>query len=307
MRQRLLFFILSGFLALLVTILIRGALRPKKSVVTLPSPSVPIALAARALATGDTIDGGSIRFAPWPRATLPAGAIVNSADIIGKTLRTSLLLDQPIVSAALVDSQSAGGILPLIIPPGMRAMSVAVDDVGDMAGLVLPHARVDVLVSASVPSNGSTTVQVSKIVLQDIEVVAVGENVDSAGQKSHPAKVITLLLRPGDAERLATAMHLGTLELAMRNYRDRDLVATRGVDTDQLLDIPPPFSPAIRRAPVQFTAPGVEIIRDGKEHQRIEFIGGQPVESGADTNASLPTYVAPAGHADTNSSAAADR
>ena len=90
----------------------------------------------------------------WPREQMPPGAFIDPAGVIGKVVRNSLSTNQPVVESALLEPNKTGGVLPLLIPAGMRAMSIAVDEVSDMAGFVLPHSRVDVLVSV-VPSGGA--------------------------------------------------------------------------------------------------------------------------------------------------------
>ena len=122
----------------------------------------------------------------------------------------------------------------MIITPGMRAMSVAVDEVGDISGFVKPHTHVDVLVAIS-GTGADNNKPYSKIVLQNIEVIAVEQQIDKGKDEAEVAKVVTLLVTPHDAEKLGLAGREGTLRLAMRNYNDDKLVPTAGSDFADLL------------------------------------------------------------------------
>src|SRR5208283_1793075 len=159
----------------------------------------------------------------------------------------------------------------------MRAVSVPVDEVSDVAGFVLPHTRVDVLVATQ--SGEGSEKAFSKVVLQNVEVLAVAQEVEQKKDEPTVVKVVTLLVTPQEAERLALASHSGSLRLAMRNYNDNKIVLTSGTDIAQMLrayslapDAPvmavKPEEPhheiaAPRRArPVE-----IEILRNGKSSE----------------------------------------
>ena len=125
--------------------------------------------------------------------------------------------------------------MPLLIPPGMRAVSVQVDEVSDIAGFILPHAHVDILVAVSNQGGGQGDKPFSKIVLQNVEVLAVAQEVEKKKDEPELVKVVTVLVTPQDAERLALATREGVLHLAMRNYADTKIVLTSGTDVDELL------------------------------------------------------------------------
>ncbi len=125
--------------------------------------------------------------------------------------------------------------MPLLIPPGMRAVSVQVDEVSDIAGFILPHAHVDILVAVSNQGTGQGDKPFSKIVLQNVEVLAVAQEIEKKKDEPELVKVVTVLVTPQDAERLALATREGVLHLAMRNYADTKIVLTSGTDVDELL------------------------------------------------------------------------
>jgi hypothetical protein len=175
--------------------------------------------------------------------------------------------------------------MPLVIPAGMRAMSVQVDEVSDIAGFVLPHARVDVLAALSSSDNGQKPI--SKIVLENVEVLAVAQEMEKEKDQPELVKVVTLLVKPDEAELLALASHEGVLWLAMRNYNDQKLVQTAGADLNHLLTA---YSPAAPPAPRKGKAPAVhprpvpvtvEIMRDGKTMHPAAFVNQASVARAA--------------------------
>ncbi len=170
----------------------------------------------------------------------------------------------------------------MMITPGMRAMSIAVDEVGDISGFVKPHTHVDVLVAVS-GTGADNNKPYSKIVLQNVEVIAVEQQIDKGKDEAEVAKVVTLMVTPHDAEKLGLAGREGTLRLAMRNYNDDKLVPTTGSDFADLLGaggmaagmntqpssllLAPGISTASGRHPF-----AVEIMRDGKSAETVSFI-----------------------------------
>ena len=178
--------------------------------------------------------------------------------------------------------QMTSGVMPLLIPPGMRAMSVPVDEVSDIAGFVAPHTRVDILVA--VAGTGPGEPSFSRIVLQNIEVLAVAQEIEHVKDQPEVVKVVTLLVTPTDAEKLTLASREGLLRLAMRNYSDAKIVATRGIGLPDLLheggalgstlpvmQIQP--APALTARPAHGpTAFRIEVMRDGKSSEAISFV-----------------------------------
>ncbi len=304
MNRRLMFFLFTAALALTAAILVHSALKSKEAkIAALQLNTVRIVVAARALSPGQTVSAEDVRLSTWPRDQLPAGTFLDLQGVLGKVVKDALSASQPIVAAALLEPEKTGGVLPLLIPPGMRAMSIAVDDVSDMAGFVLPHSRVDVVVSVPV-SGGPGNVgvgQISKIVLQNIRVLAVAQTLEAGPDQPHQVKVVTLLVTPEQAERLAAAARIGTLALAMRNFGDQQLLATSGVSIPTLLGIHPleEAAPAPQRVlPNADHRPArrdrgkaVEVIRNGTDHQTINFRADGRVRS-VFSSASAPSPAA---------------
>ena len=287
MKRRLIFFLITAVIAMLIVILINSALKTKQATIeALQHGRAEIVVAARNLTPGATIDPASVKMAAWPREDLPPGALSDPEQAQGRVVKQDVMQNEPIVREMLFEPGKGGGVLPFLIPNGMRAMSIPVTPVSDMAGMILPHTRVNVLVT-SVDAGGSS--DRTRIVLQDVEVLAAQNTLDAPGNEPQRAEVVTLLVTPPDAERLAAAIRLGTLQVAMRSYADRQATWTSGVNSRELLGLPPsvpaqPEPPAGAPAqprpsaivPARKAAPpkpqiSIEVIRNGKERQSVNF------------------------------------
>jgi pilus assembly protein CpaB len=283
MRRPIVFVLLAGFAALVAAIVVYSALKRREAEVEQAMVrSVQIVVAARDIEIGSKLDPSSVKLVRWSRDDIPAGAFTDPAAVMNQYTKTGFVQGEPIIGDRLFNGDKNAGVLPLLIPSGMRAVSVPVDEISDIAGFVLPHARVDVLVSVTNNANGGSQ-PFSKIVLQNVEVLAVAQEIESVQDKPEVVKVITFLVTPEQAERLTLASREGALRLALRNYDDKKIVMTSGVDISQLLRAyggPEPAMPLIapqhvagvgRRAarvqPVQ-----VEVLRNGRSTENISFV-----------------------------------
>jgi pilus assembly protein CpaB len=215
----------------------------------LPGHRGQLAVAARFLPQGTILRQEDVRLVEWSSATVPAGYASSAAELVGRGLLTDLQPNEPLLAAKLAD-KTAGGGLPILIPEGMRAVSVKVDEVIGVAGFVVPGTRVDVLVTLQ-RRDGEETM--TRVVLQDVRALAAGQTVqrDPEG-KPQTVPVITLAVSPEDAERLTLAATEGRIQLALRNTLDSGRSATQGVRAAALLGMAAPErAPAPRTVVVQ--------------------------------------------------------
>ena len=124
-----------------------------------------------------------------------------------------------------------------MIPDGYRAMTVKVDDVVGVSGFIQPGTLVDIVVVTSPPKTSTQQEMVSKIVLQNIKVLASGQNIDKPKneKEAERVKAVTLQVTPEQAEKLALATTEGKLQLVMRNSVDQGDEATPGANKNSLL------------------------------------------------------------------------
>ena len=165
----------------------------------------------------------------WPADHLPPGAISDPKELVGRVLISRVLAQQPLLPGMLA-AKNAGSGLAALIPSNMRAIAVRVDDVVGVAGFIHADDRVDVLVTHA-PERPRARESTTKVFLQNVKVLAVGQEVDN-GDKSRlhatPATVATLLVSPQDAERLVLAQTRGRIMLTLRSWTD-----SLPVDTDR--------------------------------------------------------------------------
>jgi pilus assembly protein CpaB len=214
-----------------------------------------VVVAAQPLSVGSLVTRASVTLRGVPEALFPQGAFSHVEDVVDRPVIQEIQADEPLVEARLAVKGSGAGLGPLI-PPGMRAISVRVNDVVGVAGFVLPGMRVDVLATGKPAGNGDTQTQT---VLQNIVVLSAGQTIQS-DPKSQPivAPVVTLLVSPAEAEALTLANSEGHIQLVLRNSTDRTVTATGGRWLRQLYDSraaeAPPAPPTVRRAPVSTPA-----------------------------------------------------
>ncbi len=253
--------------------------------------TVEIVAAAKDIPLGAKLGPDAVKLVRWARDGVPQGAFTDPQAVAGSFAKSQFSANEPIVASKLFMGQESSGVMPLLIPAGMRAMSVPVDEVADIAGFVAPHTRVDILVAVS--SSGAGESSFSRMVLQNIEVLAVAQEIEHVKDEPEVVKVVTLLVTPTDAEKLALASHEGMLRLAMRNYSDSKIVATSGIAVGELLHAGGPALPVMQAQPAAaITAPQVhgpapqlievEVLRNGKSAEEISF-----VDSGAGAGSSV--------------------
>jgi pilus assembly protein CpaB len=173
-----------------------------------------------------------------PSDATPDGAFDSADKLVGRVVTVNVAAREPVTDFKLAPEGSAAG-LSAVIPEGYRAMTVKVDDVVGVAGFARPGALVDVVVVIQ-PTDNTTggTGPVSKIVLQNIKVLASGQNIDqpkNGDRDAQQVKAVTLQVTPEQAEKLALASSEGKLQLVMRNSVDQDDEKTTGVDKRTLL------------------------------------------------------------------------
>ena len=194
--------------------------------------TVGIVVASQTIPVGTSIERTSVKIVPWPKEFQPDGALSEVDAVVGKLARATIEKNQPIAEPLVVAQGT--GLMPLLISEGMRAMSVKVDNVTGVSGFITPSSRVDVLVSGTPDGNGSQE-QRSKVILQNIRVLATGTSIEQRNDKPVEVPTVTLLVSPEDAEKLTLATRQEPVRLALRNYRDEDLVRTPGISTHTLL------------------------------------------------------------------------
>src|SRR5258707_906253 len=178
-------------------------------------PGMDIVVAVNDLQVGAKLEDRDVRLARFQQSVIPPGAFTKKSQVVGRGVVLPVSKGEFILPSKLA-AANAGSGLPSLIPPGMRAVSVRVNDVVSVAGFVQPGSRVDVLATGNQGNDRQTTT-----VLENVAVIAVGKNLErNPTGDSQSAPVITLLVSPDDGQRLTLASQEGRIQLALRNPLD---------------------------------------------------------------------------------------
>lgn len=176
-----------------------------------------VIVAADDLQVGAKVEERDIKIIKIAAADLPPGAPRRRRDVVGHGVIIPIAKGEFILPNRLA-GENAGVGLPSLIPPGMRAVSVRVNEVVSVAGFVTPGTRVDVLLTGTPGTSGE---QETTTVLQNVAVLASGHTLErTATGEAQNTAVITLLVSPDDAQRLTLASSEGHIQLALRNPLD---------------------------------------------------------------------------------------
>ena len=241
-------------------------------------PGADVLVAANDLAVGTKLQDRDILRVRYPRTNLPGNVYTEPRQVIGRGVILPINKGEFLLPSKLAPEKAGSG-LPSLIPPGMRAVSVRVNDVVSVAGFVQPGSRVDVLLTGN---SGTGSERQATTVLTNVAVIAVGKSLGSSAGETLAAPVITLLVSPDDAQKLALAVQEGRIQLALRNPLDThqpDIAATRESSLypgGQAPATAAPPKPKIRKAATPAAPPSpqtytVEVIRGSKRDDTSKF------------------------------------
>ena len=224
--------IVLGLVAALVT---RESLK-RNRIAGPPQPTtVRIVVAKGSIAPGQELTADLLTLGVIAAATPPPGTFADVAQVAGRVTMTPMLNGQ-LVLEDLLAPRGAGTGIQALVPRGMRAITVEVNETSGLAGMLIPGCRVDV-VSTLTGSNKDETVATT--IVQDVLVQAVGQRLSAppAGpneKEPQAARSVTLVVSPRDAEAIELASSLGRTRLVLRGSHDREQAEVTGVTVVQL-------------------------------------------------------------------------
>lgn len=184
-----------------------------------------LVVASRPLSVGVSVKPPDVKVIKVSNQAFPKGAFSKVEEVIDRPVISNILVDEPVLEGRLATRGSGLGLAP-VIPVGMRAVTVAVNEVVGVAGFVLPGMRVDVLVTGTPPDGRN---RMTTTVLQNILVLSAGQAMQpDAGGKPISAPTVTLLVTPAQAETMTLAGNEGRVQLVLRNGSDQTIEATPG-------------------------------------------------------------------------------
>jgi pilus assembly protein CpaB len=220
--------------------------------------------AAHQIEAGQVLKSDDLKTVNWPESDPLDGAHNQPGDVIGRTALYPISAGAPIQDEQLAAAGSGIG-LSAEIPHGMRALSLRSDEIVGVAGFLFPGTHVDVLVTYIAQNSPAP---VTSIVLQDVEVLAVGQRMEPDPKgKPLPVGVVTLLVSPGDAEKAVLASAQGKVQFVLRNSSDAAQVLTSPAQMGELGQA----SAKVPAARVKSVQPSGEA---PVEHYSVEVVAG---------------------------------
>ena len=245
------------------------------------APGVEVVVAANDIPVGSKVADGDVKLVRFPVAVLPSNIFHLKTSVVGRGAILPIARGEFFLPNKLA-GENAGSGMQSLIPPGMRAVSVRVNEVIGVAGFVVPGTRVDVLLTGN-PSGASD--QQTTTVLENVAVIATGQKLErnTAGEPQL-TPVVTLLVSPDDAQKLTLATSQGKIQLALRNPLDTKQQELNSVNTGALYKGLPTPAPAAAphpkassaKHPVKIQAPppsvySVEVIKGTKREEVTKF------------------------------------
>ncbi len=196
---------------------------------------VNVVVATSDLPWGTKLTPDMMRVLKFPTGNAPESHFENSDVVKGRVILANLKRGEAILESKLAPANVTSGGVAAVMHPEKRAMAVKVDEVVGVAGFIKPSDHVDVMVTMNHP--GSTEKLFTKLLLENVLVLATGSDIEKKGKddKPSPVTVITLEVSPEEAEKLALATTEGKLRLALRNPQNTDAVLTTGATVESLL------------------------------------------------------------------------
>ena len=261
----LIFFGLALLLAFVTSVLVFSWMQNEKNrlmaaPILVKHPQVVVANAD--LAWGTKLTPEMVQMQELPAEVLPEGHFTSLEAIKDRVLLIDIKRNELLMESKLAPLGTTSGGVAGVTDVNKRAMSVKVDDVIGVAGFIKPGDRVDVMVTIE-PENGKHSQTISKMMLENVKVLAAGTQMERKGKDEEPVQVqvITVEVDVEEAEKLALASTQGRLRLALRNPMNSERVLTKGANVGALLSS---FRP--KQAP--------KTTQDGEGVIRVEIIKG---------------------------------
>jgi len=247
-----------------------------------PSATQPLVVASVALPLGARLDASNLKIIQWPANQPVVGMFTRVEDCANRAAITPLAINEPVLESKLAPKESGAG-LAATIPEGLRAVSVAVNEVVGVAGFVTPGTMVDVLVTGRALGGGSAPQgDITRTILENIRVLAAGQKIEQDREgKPQTVAVITLLVTPDQATQLTMGATDGKIQLALRNTIDTKMNDPKAIVQAALFSVQGAVA-----APVQAKVPGRRVAPAAPPPYVIEVITGNKRENKSFPNSS---------------------
>lgn len=217
---------------------------------TKPTEMQTVVVAKQPLRFGTELNASMLAEVPWPAASMPGGAFNKISEVLTgrRVVLTAIEPNEPVLSLKIT-GPGQRATLSALVKPGMKAVTVRVNDVEGVGGFVLPGDRVDVVLTRQIEKGKATT----EVVLQNARVLAVDQSADERAAKAAVAKSVTLEVTTVEAQKVWLASSVGNLSLLLRQAGDVSDSRTRKVTLDDLSGKEPVSSDKVATATVVVT------------------------------------------------------
>lgn len=248
------------------------------------APADKLVVASHDLQIGTMIHDSDLTERDWP-GVVPKQVIRSKAELIGRGITSAIYENEPFFEQRLAP-RGAGAGLASTIPIGMRAVALRVNDLVSLGGFVLPGMHVDILIAGDAPGDDTNAGRRCKTVLQNVEVLSVGQHIENDPEgKPQTAEIVNLLVTPDQAETMDLANGDTRVQLVLRNPLDTKEQSTHGTSMAALFgqkvmatgpkrisDMPP--LPAAAHAPAPPPPPTVEVFSGAHRSDQMIAVGG---------------------------------
>ena len=197
-----------------------------------PQSTRTIVVAKEPLRFGTELNAAMLQEVPWPAESLPSGAFTAIKDILSggrRVVLSAIEANEPVLTLKITGAGQRA-TLSALVKPGMKAVTIRVNDVEGVGGFVLPGDHVDVVLTRQLDKGAATT----EVVLQNTRVLAVDQSADERASKAAVAKSVTLEVNTVEAQKVWLASSVGSLSLLLRKAGETAEVKTRKITLKDL-------------------------------------------------------------------------
>jgi pilus assembly protein CpaB len=205
-----------------------------KTVAPQQDRQVRLVVATHDMPIGTLLRPTDLKVVNYLERNVPRGAAYDTKDSVNRVLLVPISNNEPVLASKLSASTTVEG-MSSTIDPGFRAVSVQITDASGVAGLVQPNARVDVLFTRP----GTMAEATTSTILENVKVLSTGKQLPTGATldpRAPRSPVVTLLLTPGDAQKLELAKNQGKISLSLRNPLDTTKSHETAPITTEVLD-----------------------------------------------------------------------
>lgn len=195
-----------------------------------------IVVATQPLAFGTKLTPDNVRLQNWPAGSVPQGAFrsISAALKDNRVALRPIVVGEPVL-ADKVSGTDGRATLAANLPDGARAISVPISETSAVSGFILPATTVDVLLTRQMPGEGADQQdQMVDVVMENVQVLAINQNVDEKSGEPIPGKTATLQTDLYGAQKLTLAQRVGSLSLVLRNVENQTPAALTTVTARDL-------------------------------------------------------------------------